>query len=60
MSYENRKKRYEMYKGTPKLSDALRREFEGDERTEEQAEAEAKKSIKQKLAEEDRIHHHHH
>ena len=54
MSKANRKKRYETDKNNKKnhlLSDALRREFEGDERTAEQAETDAEKNITDKLGE---------
>lgn len=56
MSYKNRKRKYELYKGTPKLSDALKREFEGEspeelEAREEAAKEEAEKKLNEELEE---------
>lgn len=56
MSKANRKKQYEKDKNNRKktdnhqLSDALKREFEGDERTAEQAEAEVIEELTNKIS----------
>ena len=54
MSYKNRNRQYEKYKGTDKLSDALKREFEGETpKALTKREAAEKKKAEKKLAEED-------